>query len=1560
MTLSNKQRVLGDGFGPLRPKPSRTAAQLAARFLVATALASLLLASETRAVTIDTVLVGNAGNAPDQYSPSNNPDHLQFGAVPYDYRIGTTEVTVGQYTEFLNAVAKRDRYGLYSTSMATSGDTAGIARSIVAGSVTYSVIGSPNKPVTFVSWGDAARFVNWLSNGQPNGEEGPGTTETGAYTLNGAMTGAALNAVVRNPGATWSLPSENEWYKAAYYDPTLNGGLGGYWQYPTRSNTAPYAAPPPGTSAPDPTNVANYWNGGWVVGPNHLTDAGAYASTSSFYGTYDQAGNIREWNETVFSYPEAGPQRGVRGGSYNDNSAVMAAAVRPNGISPGVDSETGFRVVAAVPVVPGDVNFDGIANGQDIALIASQWLQQGTPRGDANFDGIVNGQDFALVASNWLDTDPSLANGAAAVPEPSTIVIASLAMIGLSALRIRRRSWASLLLIWSAEGAIILSGGTARADIFEWEYINPLDPSQGVKQSNTLVPGGTGVSPAPGAALTSLNLTKAYLIEADLTGANAKAATLTNADFRGANLAGASLQNALVTGTNFSGAVVTGANFSGTGSRGFTPQQLYSTASYQDHQLQGINLQSVNLNSGIFSDQNLTGAILWSTQFAGADFSGANLAGADFQNANIAGADFSGAAIAGGAFSSAYLTKGQVYSTESYQAHDLRGTNLSYTNFSGWDLRGQDFTGATLTGATFTGADLTGAVVSRVSFSNAVGLTKEQLYSTASYQAGDLRDISLRSDDVSGWNFAGQDLTRGSFRFGTVSGADFSGAVVKGALFESAVGLTKEQLYSTASYQAHDLRGVSLNSLDMSGWNFSGQNLSGALLEITTFTGANFSGANLANVLMDNATLKNANMTGANLTGTTFTWSTFSGTKLNGANLAKASFYGANLNGANLTGANVADASFWMSTGLSKNQLYSTTSYQTHDLHGISLSGLNLGGWDFSGQSLAGASLISTTLSGANFAGATINGALFNSATGFTKEQLYSTASYQGHDLHDVSLASINVSGWDFSETVINGASFASTGLTAQQLYSTASYQAHDLHGVGLAGNSLSGWDFSGQIMSGANFGSATLAGTNFAGAVVAGANFSSTVANGFTPQQLYATASYQVHDLHGVGLAGNNLSGWNFSGVNLAKSSFSSSILTGTDFSGTAIGGGTFASATLTGANFSGADIRGANFYDTTSRGFTKEQLYSTASYQDHDLGSITLRNDDLSGWDLSGQNLDGANFWTARLNGTNFAGAVITNATFYSNTWNGNVDNGFTSQQFYSTASYQAHDLHGIKLWSNNLSGWDLHGQNLTGADFDSSNLNGTNLSGADTRGALNLTAYGPIIHNTILPDGSIGPLKLAAGEELVVRNNSIGIGVEGAATMAAGATLSMVLDADVWQSTMSFAPGISVTRDGTLLLGFADEIDVASQIGQSWHLFDWSGAVPTGTFAIASPYVWNITDLYTTGEVTLAAFANFRPDTNGDGIVNGQDIANVAAQWLQTGAGLSGDANGDDIVNGQDIALMASTWLQSFGGGNMGGGSGLGDGNATAVPEPSTLVLTAMGFLCVFASLKRQRRY
>jgi formylglycine-generating enzyme required for sulfatase activity len=257
--------------------------------------------------------------------------------VDYEYNIATYEVTAGQYAEFLNAVAATDAYGLYNTFMGVPPYGCQIERSGTSGSYAYSVAGDyADRPVNYVSWGDAARFANWLHNGQPSGTQGPSTTEDGAYELNGATSQSELDAVNRETDWLWAIPTEDEWYKAAYHK--NDGATGNYFDYPTSSDTTPTNVAPPGGG-----NSANYF---WAVpAPYYRNEVGAYTSSASPYGTSDQGGNVSELTEARLSFPE----RVCRGGDLYRTETLLHANYRYGWAVTTEDYYVGFRVVSRVP-----------------------------------------------------------------------------------------------------------------------------------------------------------------------------------------------------------------------------------------------------------------------------------------------------------------------------------------------------------------------------------------------------------------------------------------------------------------------------------------------------------------------------------------------------------------------------------------------------------------------------------------------------------------------------------------------------------------------------------------------------------------------------------------------------------------------------------------------------------------------------------------------------------------------------------------------------------------------------------------------------------------------------------------------------------------------------------------------------------------------------------------------------------------------------------------------------------------------------------------------------------
>ncbi|MCY2955309.1 MAG: pentapeptide repeat-containing protein [Planctomycetota bacterium] len=336
----------------------------------------------------------------------------------------------------------------------------------------------------------------------------------------------------------------------------------------------------------------------------------------------------------------------------------------------------------------------------------------------------------------------------------------------------------------------------AAANIYQWEWVDPGDPSQGIRQSSKPCPEGLGVSARPNADLSWRDLTQAYLMGANLTGANLWGATLTNGNLNGGSLTEAVFYEAKLTNASLAGANLTRARFM---------RATLSKANLVGANLTGADFEGASLTSANLGGASIVGASFLEARLTNASLTGANLTGADFWGATLTDADFTDAQVAQAklrATTSGGFAAAQLYSTASYKARDLHGIILDANDLTGWNFANQNLTGAgfggttlanaSLTGANLTGANLCWATLTSADFTDAqvakayifgtTGFTAAQLYSTASYKARDLHGIGLRWNDLTGWNLASQNLTGADFEDATLTNADLSFADLRGAM----------------------------------------------------------------------------------------------------------------------------------------------------------------------------------------------------------------------------------------------------------------------------------------------------------------------------------------------------------------------------------------------------------------------------------------------------------------------------------------------------------------------------------------------------------------------------------------------------------------------------------------------------------------------------------------------------------------------------------------------------------------------------------------------------------
>ena len=292
---------------------SLTAALVSAALTVTVTVHADDFGSGGNAFTIDFVTIGNPGNPVD--TGTTGSYFSSYGAVSTAFQMGTYEISEDMIT-------KANTLG----GLLISKDTRGV-----------------NKAATGVSWNEAARFVNWLNTSQGFAAAYKFTLQPGAggYTGNENLVlwtvsdaGYDAGNLYRNTNARYVLPSENEWYKAAFY----SGSGTTYYDYATGSDTIP-------------TAVASGTGAGTAVysgqpGPADITQAGGLSP----YGTMGQDGNVWEWNESAFTAPNdsATEGRAFRGGYWDDSGGGLRASGRLTGAPSGGDAGVGFRV-ASVP-----------------------------------------------------------------------------------------------------------------------------------------------------------------------------------------------------------------------------------------------------------------------------------------------------------------------------------------------------------------------------------------------------------------------------------------------------------------------------------------------------------------------------------------------------------------------------------------------------------------------------------------------------------------------------------------------------------------------------------------------------------------------------------------------------------------------------------------------------------------------------------------------------------------------------------------------------------------------------------------------------------------------------------------------------------------------------------------------------------------------------------------------------------------------------------------------------------------------------------------------------------
>ena len=295
--------------------------------------ASPAAAGPTPDYGIDFAVIGDPGNRHvnidegRRFYPPFAPEDFRVGTVNYKYRMSRTEVTVGQWLEFVNAY--RPYYQGATHAGQFTGDWIVYDNSLGR----YRAIAGSENFATNMGWRYAARFCNWLHNGKVMDqwafENGAYDTSTFGQDANGNYT----DQPVRHADAKFWIPNLDEWTKAMHWDPNKNDGEGGYWRYPTSSDEVPIPGPP----GMGQTNA-----GTWK-----FYDVGSYPHVTSPWGLFDGSGGRSEHLETLASSSGWRLTNGSDwGGLVSFDEIDRIASELP------ISSRSGLRLGSIVPSPP--------------------------------------------------------------------------------------------------------------------------------------------------------------------------------------------------------------------------------------------------------------------------------------------------------------------------------------------------------------------------------------------------------------------------------------------------------------------------------------------------------------------------------------------------------------------------------------------------------------------------------------------------------------------------------------------------------------------------------------------------------------------------------------------------------------------------------------------------------------------------------------------------------------------------------------------------------------------------------------------------------------------------------------------------------------------------------------------------------------------------------------------------------------------------------------------------------------------------------------------------------